>query len=207
MGLTFNIYLFNSNKKEAIQTQSVTTSSGESVIQDLGWYISDDVAYKGGNFYIGYFEEDIGGAQPYRRNYDQASFKYELPCLYIEPVKVDQVGSILDVSSYQNQPDSGGLGLVINVYEDFTELVIRNRNKFAYAIQQNMAVKVLNLVRSSTRINQTQRRTQEITIELHGFRDENVYVEGLISKARRAVKDLKKDFFYQPIISRKTLKY
>jgi len=206
---TFNVYLFNSNLKGAIKTQQVITVAGQSVIQDIEWYLADDLDYKGGNFYLGYFEEDIGTAKPYRRNYDLASFGFESRCFYIDAGSIQHTDKVLDVSSFTNLTDTGGLNLILNVYKDYTEFVIRNKNKFAYIIQQSMAAKVLDLIKNSTRTNATETKTNEniekIMTELHGFKTEHVYVQGIISKINRAIADLRKDFFYEPIISKATL--
>ncbi len=207
---TFKVYLFNSNVKEAINSQGVTTVSGQSVIQNVQWYIADNTTYKGGVFYLGYFEDDLSGAKPYKRNYGSSNIRYETPYFDVYPVSIQHSNNVLDVSSYKNLTDTGGLSLTINIYNDYTELVVRNKNKFAYAIQQEMAVRVLDLVRNSTRTNATDRSTdrnvQNINMELHGFKDETVYVQGLISKVNRAIADLRKHLFYQPRISKTTLR-
>jgi len=207
---TFNVYLYNSNKKAAIATKSVTTSAGESVIESLEWYIADDVSYKGGTFYVGYFEDDLNGAKPYKRNYDMSSYQFQLMDFYIEPVYVQHTNKVLDVTEYQSLSDTGGLNIIINVYQDYTELMIRNKNKLAYAIQLSMAAKVLDLVKNSTRSNRTESITDEnikkINLELHGYKDETVYVQGVLSKIGRAIRDLKKDFFYKPRIINATLR-
>ena len=207
---TFDIYLFNSNLKAAIKTQPVTTVADQSVIQDIEWYLADDVAYKGGNFYVGYFENDLGAAKPYQRNHDLASFRLETQCFYIDAGSIQHTNEVLDISSFTNLTDTGGLNLILNVYKDYTELVIRNKNKFAYAIQQSMAIKVLDLIKNSMRTNSTESRTNEniekIMTEIYGFKTEHVYVQGLTSKVNRAIADLRKDFFYQPVISKATVR-
>ena len=64
---TFNVYLYNSNLTDPIQTKSVTTSAGESKIVDLNWKIKDDSTYKGGTFYLVYNEDDLDGAKAYMK--------------------------------------------------------------------------------------------------------------------------------------------
>ena len=76
--VTFNIYLFNSNLKTAIKSKEVTTSANESKIVALDdFFAADGTTHKGGNFYIGYFEEDLGTAKPIDRDYDNAVLKVE----------------------------------------------------------------------------------------------------------------------------------
>lgn len=206
---TFNIYLFNSNRSSAIQTQSVTASQNQSVIVNLGWIIGDSAAYKGGDFYIGYFEDDLSGAQPYSRNYELSTYKVETCYYYVEPIKVTHSSNVLDVSTYQNQPDTGGLNIIIDVYNDYTELFVRNKNKLAFAVQMQMAEKVLDLIKNTTRENFEKRRTSQIAAnintELLGFQDQFIFKEGIISKINRAILDLKKDFFPKRRITRNTI--
>lgn len=208
--VTFNLYRFNSNRKNPVNQVEVTSSPGEAVQVPVSWLLADDLAFKGGNDFIGYFEEDLGSARPYQKNFELSNYQRRGRCWYIEPTKIDHSSRVLDTSSYTYEPDTGGLGMTINVYTDYAELMIRNKMKLAYAIQLEMAIRVLNLIINSTRSNRDQRLTKKNTeqamVELHGFKSDNVFVEGLISRSNKAVSDLRKDFFYTPKIARATLR-
>lgn len=204
---TFNIYLFNSNRSAPIQTKEVTTSAGQSVIVDLGWYISDDTTYKGGDFYIGYFEDDIGLAEAYLKNYELSNNQKVTNCYELTPVTLDHTGTNIDISSRTDISDLPGMNIGFEIYNDYTELIIRNKNMFWRAIQLQMAEKVANLILTSVRSNRIERLTKQfidsLRIELYGNRDFGIL--GIEGKLRRAISDLKKTFFYEPIISRRTL--
>jgi len=208
---TFNIYLYNSNKPNAaIQTKEVTTIANESVIVSLDWYIADDEDHKGGNFYIGYFEGDLSGALPIKRDYELSTLDIQSRCNYILPAKLEHTGNTIDVSSYVSQSDTGGLNIGVDTYNDYTELIVRNKNIFWKAIQSEMGIQVLDMVKHSTRSNRDQRinkqTTQDINLELHGYRDDHAFIEGLIKKNYRNILDIRKMLFPKPRIVTRTLR-
>jgi hypothetical protein len=207
---TFNIYLYNSNKPNTpIQTKEITTVANESIIVSLDWHIADDESHKGGNFYIGYFESDLAGALPIKRDYELSTLDIQSRCNYILPVKLTHSGTTIDVSSYTSESDTGGLNIGIETYIDYTETIVRNKNIFWKAIQSEMGIQVLDIIRHSTRSNRDQRlnsaSTQDIDIELLGFRTDATYKQGLISKNARNIADIRKMLFPKPRIIRRTL--
>lgn len=207
---TFNIYLYNSNKPNApIQTQEVTTVANESVIVTLNWFIDNEQEYKGGVFYLGYFESDLGAARPIARDYELAIVEYKTPNYYIEPVKLNYASTVINPDGYTTQADTGGLNIGVETYTDYTELLIKNRNILAECIQTQMGIEVLDLIKHSTRINDTQRINQgdiqDINMAMHGYKDTHVLIEGLIKKNNRNITDIKKMLFYKPKIRRKTI--
>lgn len=205
--VTFYVYLYNSNKpNDYIQRQTVTTVANESVIQSLDWFIADDSTYKGGTFYLGYFEDDLQGAKPIAKNYELSSLKLSTRCYYIEPVKINHTGSVIDVSDYDSQSDTGGINLIVEIYNDYTELIIRNKNLFVEVIKNEMAIKVLNLISTTTRTNIDQQIMSSARIELNGVNDGMMKVVGIESKQSKAIEDLRKMLFYQPRIVKATLR-
>jgi len=201
---TFKVYLFNSNiPKSAIAEKEVTTTAGESKITDLNWHISDDTTYKGGKFYLVYFEDDLDGAKAYKRDYELSSYQLSTYYYYINPVSITHTSEELDVTTVTNESDTGGVNFGINVYNDYTEVFIRNKSLFWTAIKHQMTEKVLNLIITSSRINNTEMMGQA-RWNLYG--NEKYSVEGVSTKISRAIDDIRKMLFYQPRISRGTLR-
>ena len=201
---TFNVYLFNSNlPKSPIQTKSVTTVAGESVIADLYWHITDDSSYKGGKFYLVYFEDDLDGAKAYEKNYELSSYQVSTRFYDVCPVTMTHISKDIDVTSVHEQSETYGLNIGVNVYNDYTELFIRNKSLFYDLIMHQMTEKVLNLMITSTRTNITERINQA-KLALYGSTEHGIESSG--AKIKRAVEDLKKMLFYQPIISKGTLR-
>lgn len=199
---TFDIHLFNSNLSEPIQTKSVTTSAGESKIETLDWIIAPDTTYKGGKFYLGYF--DTNTAKAYKKDHDLGSIKVATPYFYVEPVTLNGETTI-DVESENYVSETHGLNIGVDVYSDYTELITRNKSMFYTAIQLQMHEKVLNLIKYSTRNNPDQRGLfDSVNFELFG--NSKVGIEGVMTKLKSAINTIRKAFFYQPRIQRGTLR-
>lgn len=203
---TFDIYLFNSNLSTPIQAKSITTSKDESIIVNLDWYISDDVAHKGGKFYLGYFDEDLGLARAFRKDFENSNLQINTPNYYITPVNLNHNSNILDVKSTRESSDVYGLNIGVDVYNDYTELIIRNKNLFWETIQLQMAEKCLNVFRTSTRANRTERSTggfDDADFELYGNKD--LGIDGVDGKLASAINNLRNMLFRRVRIIRGTL--
>lgn len=207
---TFNIYLYNSNlPKSPIKTQAVTTVANESVIVSLeNWELADSETYKGGTFYWGYFEDDLGGAKALKKDYELSDYQVSTACNYISPVLIDHSGNTLDLESVIEKSDTYGLNFCIDTYNDYTELFIRNKTMFYQLIQYQMAEKVFNIISATVRSNNIERLNEanvnRFAFEIYGDREKGIV--GINGKLKRAVEDLKKMFFRKPLISRRTLR-
>lgn len=200
---TFNIYLFNSNLSAPIQTKEVTTTAGESKIVQLDWIIADDVNYKGGKFYLGYF--DTITANAYKKDHDLASMRVQTPYFHVEPITLTGTSTV-DVESENYVSETHGLNIGLDVYSDYTELIIRNKSMFYTAIQLQMHEKVLNLIKYGSRGNPDQREISENVINFELFGNSKVGINGVMSRLQSAINTLRKAFFYQPRIQRGTLR-
>lgn len=201
---TFNIYLYNSNKPNTpIQTQEVTTIAGESVIVNLNWIIADDSSYKGGTFYLGYFEDDLDGAKAYKRDYEESILSISSPYYDIEPCYISHSELTIDTRSELYAVDTFGLNIGIDVYTDFTELLIRNKHLLFPAIQLQMHERVLNLIKYSSRTSGDVRIAKE-NIDFELFGNSKLNIDGIVSKLNRVIDQIKKAMFYVPKISRVT---
>jgi len=206
--VTFNLYLRNTNKpKTNILTKSVTTVAGESTVVALDWFIADDSTYKGGKFYVGYFEDDLNGAKAYKKDYDFSEWQVNTPYFNIEPVSIIPSGTTLDLTLIQDESESFGMNIGIDIYKDFTELTLRNKNLFWKAIQLQMHEIVLNLIKYSNRSNGTERRAadniQQVDFALYG--NPELKISGVLKKLESAISDIQKAIFYVPRISKGTL--
>lgn len=206
---TFNIHLFNSNLKAPIKTQQVITVANESTIIYLNdWFIADDAAYKGGVFYLGYYESDLGTAKPIKRDYENSALQVRNDFFKIEPLRLQLNGTLLVIDNEEYLPDTNGLNIGINIYIDFTNLIINNKNIFYPAIQYGMAIKVLDIIRTSIRSNITTRlskmNVQDVEFELYG--NQELRIVGIIGKYHQRLDAIKKVLFYEPDMVIGTLK-
>lgn len=201
---TFNLYLYNSNKPNApLLTKPVTTVASEATIVTLDWIVADDITYKGGVFRLGYFEDDLDGAKAYAKNWENSNLKVNSPYFEIEPFSVTHTLTVIDIESESYFTDTFGLNIGIDVYTDYTELIIRNKSLFFPAIQLQMHEAVLNLIKYSSRSNGQERIAKEL-IDFELFGNSKLNIDGVVSKLNRAVDHLKKALFYVPRISRST---
>jgi hypothetical protein len=208
---TFNVYLYNSNKPSSpIKTVEVTTVANESVVVNFeDWELADAETFKGGYFYWGYFEDDLGGAKALKKDYDLSDYQVYTKCNYISPMTMSYSGTTIDPESITETNDTYGLNFCIDSYNDYTELFIRNKAMFYQAIYYQMAEKIYNLIRTSTRSNIVERLTNNETVlnrmafELYGNAEAGI--EGTDGKLKRTIQNLRKTLFYKPLISRGTL--
>ena len=200
---TFTLYLYNSNKpKTPIEEVEVETVAGEAKIVDLDWYISDSDEYKGGKFYIGYYYSDVD-ANAYKKDHDVANMRVVPPAFNVQPISLGHDGLTIDVEDETYESESYGLNIGMEIYTDYTQMVLRNQNLFWNLIKNQMAEKVLNLISTSTRTNITERANQA-RLELYG--SEKYGIIGATAKTDRALKSLKRALFYKPRIERRTLR-
>jgi len=202
--IEFPLYLYNSNKPNgAIKELLVTSKANESVIINLeGWDISDKDNYKGGAFYIGYFENDLNGAKAIKRDSGYSNYKISTNNYSINPVSLSHSGNIIDITTKTNKSDTQGINIGINTYSDYTELITRNKNVFWAAIQLEMGSKILKSISSSLRTNATTQISNEniedIKFELYG--NPTLNIEGVTQRLAIIIKDLQTFLFYKPRI-------
>jgi hypothetical protein len=207
--VTFNLYLYNSNLPTTpIQTKSITTVAGASKITILDWIVADDVTYKGGVFYLGYFDDDLTvdevEVSAYKKDHDLSILRVITPYYSVEPISLSATGATINVVGEAYESDTFGLNIGIDLYNDYTELILRNRNLFWNAIQLQMHEKVLMLIKYSTRSNITERISNEM-IDFELFGNSTLKISGVIDKLNNSISTLIKAFFPKPRISKATL--
>lgn len=207
--ITIDIHLFNSNVKTPIKTKECVCIGGQSNIFSVDdWFLGDSDTFKGGNFYIGYFESDLGAIKPIKRDWERSTVQIKTAFYHVEPVFMNVVDTWFDVDSDEVEDDTFGLNIGINVYNDYTELLIRNDNLIYPAIKYGMAEKVLSLVKSSVRSNLIERLNKEnideINFELYG--NSALGITGVNGKLNEQVENVKKMIFFTPLLTVNTLK-
>lgn len=207
--VTFNIYLYNSNLKAPIKTQEVTTVANQATIVNLtDWFIADDATYKGGNFYAGYFEADLGSAKPIKKDFELANVMVQNDFYTINPVRLGYIDAVIDVDDNDYLEDTNGLNIGINIYRDYTQMLINNKSLLFPVIQYGMAAKVLDIIRTSIRSNITQRLNKEIIqdVEFELYGNPALGIEGVRGKYEQRLKAVKEVMFSEPLMSIGTLK-
>lgn len=200
---TFNLYLFNDAKNAPLLTKQVTT-----VANDLTTVLLDDwivrlnqTGSKGGNFYLVYFQDDLGSVQAI----DELVSFNETICYGVEGFEADKTGSAqFKRGQYGYNYNTYGLLPDISVYRDFTQQIITNAHAFDEAIGLQVAVDVIQGILNTTRSNKTQRITQETMNKWYAEVNQARPTEeipnrpGLLSRYEREVKRLVDTFFPRP---------
>jgi len=204
---SFNIYVFNSNLVAPIQTKPVTiTTAGQSKITDLDVLIANDTTYKGGFFYVGYFEDDITNSA-YKRDYELSSLSIRNPYLTIDPVSLDHVGTVLDITTENFHSDTFGLNFGIELYYDYTELIVNNKSLFDRAVQYQGVIKMIDAIKSSTRSNIQERITKDFITEANFalYGNSQAKIKGATQLLDEEIKHIKNTLFPKYRINRATL--
>ena len=190
------IALFNSELTTPIYTKAVTIAS-DSQVEDLNWYVNGaGLEYKG-RYYIGYIRDNTTPSTliPFKRNYYNSvilsaiKFQQIRPVRFVgydinnNPVPVTNTNMKLgDLRKVQYVVERHGINPDINVFYDYTDLIMRNERLFAKAIDLAFQIKLINSYMTSTRSNRNERIGTELqtkaVAEIEGIKEG----EGMIKK-------------------------
>lgn len=198
--VTFNLYLYHDQKSAAVATKSVTTVANyQTVVTLTEWVLrSIDSTTKGGTFYVGYFQDDIGSAKALEFNYDGRSMYKAVRHSPIQANVTDGVFSRQNLGATQN---TYGLNFQVTTYKDYSSAIIARANEFDEAIGNIMAKNVLERTLYNVRSNKTQRITAEQDKMLYtdltqdGQSEYAPYTSGLKAGIKREVARLQKAFY------------
>lgn len=195
------LVLFNSQKKEAIQSKTVEITSSLQEVQ-LNWRVDNSGPLYKGDLYYGYFTSGVT-VKPYNRDYENANIQSNISHLSITNIQVKNTvdTNIFDLDDIENVSECWGLNPDITVFYDFTDLILQNQFLFAYAIQMQCQIQALSYIVSSLRANKAERKAASmldtIIVEIDGRSadtgSEKIgLTDSLISEIRRVQKELKR---------------
>ena len=194
---TFKIYLFHEFTGK-VTTWDVSVLANKHKTVQLNYsigYLTDE--YKDGDFYLGYFQTDLGIAQavnyiPDRNIYNVVGcFPFESQITGVEQFNTQ-------IYAYSN--NNYGLNLEISSYSDLTETIVRNAHLLDNLQGLMMAAKVIELVCNTTRGNETQRLSKEnlsmLYSELNALTTaDRPFVSGLKSQIKKAITQVQEAIF------------
>ena len=211
------LMLFNTAKKEPIQTQVITIDSDHKEVV-LNWVVDNSETTYKGDYYIGYLSADLD-LKPFKRDYENSNIANNITYLDIEKVKVSNHNTnvLFDLTKVEQLEECSGLNLDITVYEDYTDLIVQNEFVFARAIYLDFIINFLHSYLTSLRSNRNERLSETVVsralIEIEGTKgdDSPVVVKGLrpqflreISQIKNELMKLKKGYFgeYIEVVTR-----
>ncbi len=204
---SLKLLLFHSSKKTPIQTKTITLEQLTETDTLLDWNLSG-FDYSGGKFYVGYLRSGLT-AKAVNRDWDKANLKSCFNMFKIEPVIVPGWDSetLFDVDLIEYEDETYGLNFDITSWKDYTNIVLRNRNKFVNALGLQVAADVLDLIIKGTRSNRIERELEARAFsELEGFINADLpRTIGIAAKLKQEIERLRKTFIETPVLTRGTL--
>jgi len=206
--ITFNLYLWNDLLLNYTKVKAVTSEANSTVIVDLGEeYIFNNLTttYKGGRWYLGYFQDDIAaqGAQALYYNINIQTFHPLSVITYAAPVVIDGNGNRNFSRNNIGQNNlMYGLNAEISTYVDATNNIVQNRHLWDELFGLLMAKKNVTDMIYSFRSNDVERaikgntQLQQLYAELNGYSagEEIPYVLGLKDRVSREIQRVKQGF-------------
>tara|TARA_R110000782_G_scaffold76704_4_gene152531 strand:+ start:1289 stop:2365 length:1077 start_codon:yes stop_codon:yes gene_type:complete len=195
------ILLFNTAQSTPIESQVVTIASNHQSV-DLGWKVDNSGDTYKGEYYLGYLTNTVGFGtlKPYARDYDNSNIRAEISLLELTQVQFvgHTTATIPDLRTDEGMSDSHGMNPDITVYDDFTDLILRNETLFYQAINLEFQIKFLDTYLNSLRRNgnemKSDLKSMKMMIELNGTsKDDQVKVVGLRSKLNGSISTIKKE--------------
>lgn len=203
--VTFTLYLFHEAKKTPVWSQSVTAVADQQTVVNFSEVVINYLENnKSGNFYLGYFQNDLGSASAYNEIVERFNPTYNF-AMY--PVEMEALpGNTINRNKINYTYSTHGLNVDLLAFRDHTQRILTNPNLFDTLIGLNMAAMTVEMVNNSTRFNQDQRLSQEQSQKLYndlmlaGPTDDFPYMSGLKNQISREVKRVKEEFFPCPQI-------
>jgi len=121
---TFTIYLFQADRKSAIDSESVTTLENDVKITDLKWDLyNKSTSYNNGRFYIGYFQDDLGSVKAIDRDWEESNIKTPYNYFNIQSMTVEPNGTdLFDIDDVEYESETYGLNFNIQHHQYQTNL-------------------------------------------------------------------------------------
>lgn len=187
---TVKILLFNSQKLAPVQTKEVTTVANTAVSVELGWVLEAK-----GTYYIGYL---AGGLSPraINRSYKISDIKSCYTSCKLQSIEVigHNAETLFDIDDTSNTSETWGINLDISAYVDYTNIVLRNKSRFAKALQLQVCARVLDVISTSVGSSRVERLSKNhAMLELNGNKSNPDYpntigVLGLLGMEIRRLK-------------------
>jgi hypothetical protein len=188
---TIKLLLFNQFRKSPIQTKSITlTDTGINEVA-LNWVIPYSDIILGGRWYIGYLTDGLAVTA---NNMDRA-----YNCLnHVEVVSGRVHGwnteTIFEPVDFITESNEFGLNFDFSFKKDVTATIVNNINSLAMAIGYKMAIKCIEVYKSSKRSNGEQRLTEDkirdLIFEIEG--NPELRILGLFGKYRAEISKVRK---------------
>lgn len=208
------IYLYHSSLAEPLNILQLSTTKAPSFgwnnVTDLVLRANDSNFDSNGVFYIGYFEDDlIGQAQAIQRtstwlkepciscsDFNYQSYKTWSKYVYLNAFSIPASYATNGMNIAENtsritfdSTTNWGLNLSLSVNCDLTDTIIKNKNNYADALGMKVALKLLNEIAMTTRMNVIADTTRALAANELSVKDP----DSLLNKYKTEVQSLSLD--------------
>jgi len=204
--VTFNLYLFKDGKKSPISVIEVSAVAGEATVVNFSDLVLNYIgsATKGGRFYFGYFQDDIGSTRAIQ---EQVCSK-DTACFCAQPMQSKQTVGQYDFNrnqrSYTVQPY--GINLEMSVFRDHTQVIVKKANLFDEVIGLTVASMTIEQIIYTCRSNTNERVLKDelskigIQLDLNGVAaiSDSPKIKGLNDRIEEELKRLRRSFGHKP---------
>lgn len=151
------LQLYNTGNPNPIQSKDITITKQHQE-EVLNWVVDNSGDTYKGNYYLGYVKS-ASTPIPFKRNYQSSKILSKIEGLRIDPMKVDgHTGNVLfNLDDTEGLSENIGVNPDVIVYNDYTDFIKQNKGLFGRAIQIDMAIKMMNVISSSLRVNKHER--------------------------------------------------
>jgi hypothetical protein len=212
--VSFNLYLYNDFYVAPLMTIPVTAIAFQQTIIDLQeTMIFNNLApdaYKGGRFYLGYWQDDLGSTQAIYYPAGMATFHPVEVMSFSSPPVTDSLGQKnFNRNTIGANNQMYGLNVEVSTFVDATNAIVQNAHLFDELMGLIAAVKTVKALIFSYRSNSDTRKItgipalDELYGQLNGFKagEEIPYVLGLQDMVNRSIKSVKKSFQENKLLS------
>lgn|GEM_PF-1347085 len=154
--VTFDLYLFQDNRKTPVWIQSVSAIGKQQTVINLPDLVLNYITnvQMGGSFYIGYFQTDLGSAQAFDEQRCRVN-RYPFGWEAIESPKNTGEYDFDRVTGRSSR--TYGLNLNTSTFRDHTQQIVRKAALFDNLIGLQMAAMIIEETIYTTRSNSTER--------------------------------------------------
>jgi hypothetical protein len=196
---TFNVYLFNDLTKAPLLSQSVTTVANSQTVVTLNWILKYVDNNKGGLFYVGYFQDDLGAVTAID---EQLNMWTDAKIYGAYPFQSVRVPGQLDFNRINPSVvfKTYGMNMELSSYRDFTEVILQNAHLFDEARGLAMAIRVIQEIKNSVANNPTTRISNEMIkldydVDLAFPTKDAPFMSGLKAQVARELERISCNFF------------
>lgn len=159
--VTFPMYLFKDGKKSPLMSIPVTAVANEATVVNINVLLSYlNTTTKGGKFFFGYFQDDLGTAKAIR---EQVCEETKFPYLSIQSVSIPKIPGETDIDRNQRSytRELNGFNIQLSVFRDHTRSIVQYGSFFDEAVGLSVACAVIEQMLFTIRSNGTERELKD----------------------------------------------